>query len=320
MFSFCFPESALWENIRVCSDVLEGAWYKLYEDSRQEKVKMLIRENIDNFLSTLVTESKVFITLAVFGPPRTGKSFFLNTLLSVGLDSRKVQNGSLPSAEGKSQTRLPIYIKYGRNVQVSLHKEETEPNPTLCFNEEEIEIGTFDRVRNTLESIFEEKDAKYIELQGPFPVFKQLNERKMTRSGLHLEFEVDVQFVDVPGLGDKSGDSYINVALSKADIVLFFESGKFGREVMAHDINEIFRRRDKFEFTSRPKLVHIFNDERQSLSPSETFDGLSKERKKDLEDEWEDLRKKCDEEDDNYKEVREKISQLYGTTSLRENL
>lgn len=233
MFSFCFPESALWENIRVCSDVLEGAWYKLYEDSKQEKVKMLIRENIDNFLSNLVTESKVFITLAVFGPPGTGKSFFLNTLLSLGLDSRKMQNGPLPSAEGKSQTRLPIYIKYGRNVQVSLHKEETEPNPTLCFNEEEIEIGTFDRVRNTLESIFEEKDAKYIELQGPFPVFKQLNERKMTRSGLHLEFEVDVQFVDVPGLGDKSGDSDINVALSKADIVLFFESGKFGRDVMA---------------------------------------------------------------------------------------
>lgn len=316
MFSFSFPESALWENIRVCSDVLEGAWYKLYEDSRQEKVKMLIRENIDNFLSTLVTESKVFITLAVFGPPGTGKSFFLNTLLSVGLDSRKVQNGPLPSAEGKSQTRLPIYIKYGRNVQVSLHKEETEPKPTRCFYEEEIEIGTFEGVRNTLESIFKEKDAKYVELQGPFPVFKELNQRKMTSSGLHLELEVDVQFIDVPGLGDKSGDSYINVALSKADIVLFFESGKSGREVMAEDIAQIFRRRDKFEFTSRPKLVHIFNDDRPSLSPSETFDGLSKEKKKDLEDAWEDLRKKCDEEDDNYKQVRENIPQLYGQLLL----
>ena len=94
----------MWENIRVCSDVLEGIWYKLYEDVRQEKVKMLIRENIDNFLSTLVTESKVFITLAVFGPQGTGKSFFLNTLLGLGLDSRKVQNGPLPSATGKSQT------------------------------------------------------------------------------------------------------------------------------------------------------------------------------------------------------------------------
>lgn len=306
----------MWENIRVCSDVLEGAWYKLYEDSRQEKVKMLIRENIDNFLSTLVTESKVSITLAVFGPLGAGKSFFLNTLLSLGLDSRKVQNGPLPSAKRKSQTRLPIYIKYGRNVQVSLHKEETEPNPTPCLNEEEIVIGTFDRVKNKIESIFKEKDAKYVELQGPFPVFKQLNQRKMTRSGLHLELEVDVQFIDVPGLGDKSGDSYINVALSKADIVLFFESGKFGKEVSAEDIAQIFRRRDKFEFTSRPKLVHIFNDERPSLSPSETFDGLSKERKKDLQDAWEDLRKKCDKEDDNYKEVGQKIPQLYGQLLL----
>lgn len=306
----------MWENIRVCSDVLEGAWYKLYEDSRQEKVKMLIRENIDNFLSTLVTKSKVFITLAVFGSPGTGKSFFLNTLLSLGLDSCKVQNGPLPSAPGKSQTHLPIYIKYGRNVQVSLHKEETDPNPTLCFHEEEIEIGTFDRVKNKLESIFKEKDAKYVELQGPFPVFKQLNERKMTSSGLHLELEVDVQFVDVPGLGDKSGDSYVNVALSKADIVLFFESGKSGREVSAEDIAQIFRRRGKFEFTSRPKLVHIFNDKRPSLSPSETFDGLSKEKKKDLEDAWEHFRKQCNEEDDNYKQVRENIPQLYGELLL----
>lgn len=194
----------MWENIRVCSDVLEGTWYKLYEDSGQEKVKMLIRENIDNFLSTLVTESKVDITLAVFGPQGKGKSFFLNTLLSWGLDSRKVQNGPLPSGLGKSQTLLPIYIKYGRNVQVSLHKEKTEPNPTPCFYEEEIGIGTFDRVKNTLESILKEKDAKYVELRGPFPVFKQLNERKMTRSELHLELEVDVQFVDVPGLGQCS--------------------------------------------------------------------------------------------------------------------
>ena len=307
----------MWENIRVCSDVLEGIWYKLYEDVRQEKVKMLIRENIDNFLSTLVTESKVFITLAVFGPQGTGKSFFLNTLLGLGLDSRKVQNGPLPSATGKSQTLLPIYIKYGRNVQVSLHKGETEPNPTPCFYEEEIEMGTFDRVKNTLESILKEKGANYVELQGPFPVFKRLNERKMTRSGLHLELEVDVQFVDVPGLGDKSGDSYVNVALGKADIVLFFDSGESGRGASAEDIAQIFRRRDKFEFISRPKLVHIFNDRRPSLSPSETFDGLSKEKQKDLEEEWEHLRKESVGEKGIYKQVRENISpELHGELLL----
>lgn len=282
----------------------------------QEKVKMLIRENIDNFLSTLVTESKVSITIAVFGPQGTGKSFFLNTLLSLGLDSRKVQNGPLPSASGKSQTLLPVYIKYGRNVQVSLHKEETEPNPTPCFHEDGIEIGTFDRVKNKLESIFKEKDAKYVELQGPFPVFKRLNERKMTRSGLHLELEVEAQFVDVPGLGDKSGDSYINTALDKADIVLFFDSGKAERGVSAVDIEQIFKRREKFEFTSRPKLVHIFNDQRPSLLPSETFDGLSAVKKKDLEEEWEHLCKNSVGEKAIYKGVGEKINQLYGELLL----
>lgn len=71
----------------------------LYDHSKkpktQEKVKKLIRESIDNFHSTLVSDCKVSISLAVFGPLGAGKSFFLNFLLNLGLGERSVPNGPL---------------------------------------------------------------------------------------------------------------------------------------------------------------------------------------------------------------------------------
>ena len=73
-------EAGLWENISLCSDVMEGAWYLLYDNkkkpSRSETVKKFIRESIDSFHSTLVTESKICLSLAVFGNQGVGKSFF----------------------------------------------------------------------------------------------------------------------------------------------------------------------------------------------------------------------------------------------------
>ena len=85
---YTFPgvpqEKGLWENISLCSDVMEGAWYLLYDDkkkpSKSDTVKKFIRESIDSFHSTLVTEGKISISLAVFGNLGVGKSFFLKTV------------------------------------------------------------------------------------------------------------------------------------------------------------------------------------------------------------------------------------------------
>lgn len=89
---------------------MEGAWYLLYDDQKQNKhagIKKKIRENIDNFHSKLVTESKITVLVDVFGPLGAGKSFFLNFLLNWGLpDEHKVENGPLPSASGGSQTPI----------------------------------------------------------------------------------------------------------------------------------------------------------------------------------------------------------------------
>lgn len=326
--------SGLWEKISLCSDVLEGAWYLLYDDQKKprkpqkpQKIKKLIRESIDNFHSTLVSKSKICISLAVFGPLGAGKSFFLNFLLNQGLsETDQVKNGPLPSAIGGSQTPLPIYVKYGKKVQVLLHKQKKGVSPDVLFPEETLGNGTLARVNTLLKAKFQEvgsfSDANCIELQGPFPVFHHLKERAMTTFG-HLELEVDVEFVDVPGLGAEIGNESINTELSKADVVLFFDNGKSGRPVSAEDIAQIFRRREEFEFTSRPKLVHVVNDRGEPSSVlSPDFDRLFEQKKKDLERAWlnffpsnaEDETKKTT--SDCYKDVRAKLPQLNGEALL----
>lgn len=310
----------MWEISSLCSDVLEGAWYELYDDEKKSKkpnkIKMLIRESIDNFQSTLVTECKVIITLAVLGPLGAGKSFFLNSLLNFELPSNfKVKNGPLPSAPGDSQTPIPVYVKNGRKVKVLFHKQEVDPNPVVWFPEEEMGKDTLARVNNTLLTRFQDKEgftgASYVVLQGPFPVFSYLKTRKMTQQGLHLELEVDVQFVDVPGLGDSTGNVAISGTLSKADVVLFFDGGQSGRHVSAEDIAQIFRRRDgQFEFVSRPKLVHIFNDRNPFPPPLDKFGDLCEEKERKLREAWSDFHKGIREDDDIYKEAREKLPKL----------
>ena len=309
----------MWENISLCSDVLEGAWYQLYDDQNKpksnQKVKDLICGTIDNFQSTLVTQSKVCVTVAVFGPRGAGKSFLLNTLLT---DNVKMQNGPLPSVVGQSQT-VPIYVTYSRNVQVLLHKLETDANPVILLRKEELGEDTLARVREILEKRFQDKksfsDTRYIEVRGPFKVFDRLRKNRVTSPPLSLD--VDVEFVDLPGLGDKTGDRYISEALGKADIVLFFGSGQSGHPVLADDIAQIFRRREDFEFTSRPKLVHIVNDKTPASFLSATFDCLSQKKEEELKKAWNHLLDNSGEKGGIYQAVREKLPQFYGEHVLK---
>ena len=325
-FAGIHQESGLWENISLCSDVLEGAWYLLYDDKkkpkRSETVKKFIRESIDSFPNRLVTESKICISPAVFGPLGAGKSFLLNSLLNWGLDDdKRVENGPLPSAEQESQTPRLVYVKYGKKVQV-LYKQKGEEkkngvSPDVWFPEEELGIDTLTRVNNLLKTKFEDKeslsDDTYIELQGPFPVFHELKEstRAMTTAG-HLELEVDVEFVDVPGCGDPTGSESIKVALSKADAVLFFEMGKSERPVSSEDIAQIFRWREDWEFTSRPKFVHVVNDRKKPSSVTScNFDLLKKEKKEDLKKAWSNFLSS-----DRYEDERGTLPQLNGEALL----
>ena len=321
-------ESTLWEKISLCSDVMEGAWYLLYDEkkkpSRRDKIKKLIRQSIDNFHSKLVSDSKICISLAVFGPLGAGKSFLLNFVLNHGLPEKyQVKRGPLPSASGGSQTPLPINIKWGNKVQVLFHKQEKSAIPDVWFPEEDLSSDTLVRVHKLLEMKFKEEgnfsNAKCVELQGPFPVFQFLKERSMTTSG-HLELEVDVEFVDIPGRGDEKGNQSISSELSNADVVLFFEEGKSGRPVSSEDIAHIFRRLEEVQFTSRPKLVHLVNDRRKPSSVSSCDFGLLQEQKReDLKRAWSSFLSSSIEQGNTpgcYNDVREKLPQLNGEVLL----
>ena len=153
------------------------------------------------------------------------------------------------------------------------------------------------------------KEERWVELQGPFPVFFELKNREMTSSG-QLELEVDVEFVDVPGYGAETGNDSISVELSKADVVLFFDSqGQLsGRPVSPENIATIFRKHDEFEFTRRPKLVHVVND--RSM-PSCSIDLLLQKKKEDLRKAWALFL-----EDSSYEDERGKVPQLSGEAVL----
>ena len=129
-----------------------------------------------------------------------------------------------------------------------------------------------------------------------------------------LELEVDVEFVDVPGYGAETGKDSISVELNKADVVLFFDSqGQLsGRPVSAEDIAAIFRKHDEFEFTRRPKLVHVVNDRRVPTSKSsDNIDLLLQKKKEDLTNAW-DLFLECS----TYEDERGKVPQLSGEAVL----
>jgi len=281
---------------------------KQKEPGKREKVRKLIRESIDNFHCTLIEESKISISLAVAGLLGVGKSFFLNFLLTWGLSSAE---GPLPSAEGGSQTPIPIKVKYAENVQVLLHKKEAGAIPDVWFPEEELGNDTFARVNSVLTLNFQNieslSDARCVELQGPFPIFSGLKEKKMTSSS-QLELDIDVEFVDVPGFGDETADPLTSVELSNADVILFFKGGQGGRSVSSMDIARIFRWQEELKFTSRPKFVYI-----------EKGGGSLREKKEDLRKAW--SRFFSSSSDDKampswYRDVRTKLPQLTGDALL----
>ena len=308
----------MWENISLCSDVLEGAWYWLYDDEKKQrlqKVKQLIRESIDNSQRTLVSDSKITISLAVFGNQGKGKSLMLNFLLNLLPDSlpelpdiHKAEMGPLPSGIGKSMTPVPVYVRYGKNVQVLLRKNDPGANPDVWVPEEELDGGTMTHLKSVLEAKFNEverlNDASCVELQGPFPVLGYLNERATTASG-HL---VDVEFVDLPGCGAEIGDDKISDHLSMANIVLFFSSAdlRSGRPVSSECIAQIFRKHKGFEFESRPKLVHVVNDQETSSLSSCNYEEQERGKKEDLKKAWSNFFTTISEDDS----VRAKLPQL----------
>ena len=261
----------------------------------------------------------------MFGPLGAGKSFFLNSVLNWGLDpSNNIVNGPLPSACGGSQTPIPIYVRYGESVQVLLHSRKRGVKTEVWFQEAQLDKTTLARVNNLLTTKFQGdgifRDARCVELQGKFPIFRYLKEktRSMTRSG-HLQLEVEVEFVDVPGCGDETGNESINVELSKADVVLFFDWGKSGRPVSSEDIAQVFRRHDEFEFTSRPKLVHVANDKRVLSLTKEDEKNMYEEKKKDLNKAWSNFQTSSSEGEvasGCYKDVRAKLPQLSGEALL----
>lgn len=255
--------------------------------TKQAKVEKLIQESIDDFNTILVSKSNVTISIAVFGPVGVGKSYFLNFLLNHDLSDDKACEVPLPSAEGGSQTPLPIRVKYSNSVKVSYYITKNESKPEVWYSEERLSSKTLVFINNLLKEKVVEvvNSAGFIEIEGPFPIFEVLKSRRMTSCG-HLELEADVEFVDLPGIGAKGESETSNAELSNADLVLFFECGRSGREVTPLDLKNIFFNHHQFEYISRPKLVHLVNRESTTAIPPDTS-GLYKKKKEELLAAWE---------------------------------
>ena len=309
--------------------VMEGGWYLLYQQNntksrrqkrRMKKVEKLIKESIENVHSKLISESCITLSVAVFGLQGVGKSYMLNFLLNYKLrEDLKMVDGPLPSAPGGSQTPIPVRLKYGKEVQVSLQKTKEDLKPDVWYHSQEWDFKTLLAVKDTLKRKFQDKEAligaDYLVFQGPFPIFHNLKTRKCSSAG-HLEFEVNVEFEDLPGLGDDVGDDAIDFRLSRADVILFFAGGHSERPVTSEDLSAVFRRHDEFEFVSRPKLVLVVNPRKETNK--EQFGPLREQHKLKLEKAW---LKLLTIEDDNvtqrYQDVRKKLPQLGGEDLLK---
>ena len=318
-FSDVDPNSGLREKIIDCLDVMEGTWNILYQpkNSTSEVVgeaRKRIQESLNDF-HRLVLDSNITVNLAAFGTEGVGKSSLLNFLLNGGVPENWLNKRPLPS---RKKNNLAIYVKYANNMQVLLHKGKEEittevlyPNSNLEDEDEEPLKIVRDIIRDTFDKEVVLEASSYLELQGPFSIFHDLEETRLTSSG-HLEFHVNVQLVDLPGLrGDEKGDNALNEALSKADVILFFASGQKGREITSHDLANIFRQHGKFDFPSRPKLIHIVK-----ATASDNFDSLLSANQKALEDAWsvyfeDDVDNEC------YKAARGKLPKFGGEDLLK---
>ena len=318
------PESGLRENIIDCLDVMEGTWNEFYQAKNSTskvhvvgKARKRIQESLSDF-HRLVLDSNITVNLAAFGTEGVGKSSLLNFLLNGGVPENWLNERPLPSGKGSTQTALPIYVKYANNMQVLLHKDKEEIKTEVLYpnsNLEDQDKEPLKIVRDIIRDTFDKEEvleaSSYLELQGPFSIFHDLEETRLTSSG-HLEFHVNVQLVDLPGLrGDQKENKALNVELSKADVILFFTSGQEGREITAHDLANIFRQRGKFDFPSRPKLIHIVK-----ATEFDDFDSLLSANQKALEGAWsvyfgDDVDNGC------YKAAREKLPKFGGEDLLK---
>ncbi|XP_078346173.1 uncharacterized protein LOC144631588 [Oculina patagonica] len=307
-FSGSNPETGFGEKTSDCLDVMEGACYFLCEEKQKKskgvvtkpaKVEKLIQQSINDFNSILVSKSNVTISIAVCGPVGVGKSYLLNFLLTHDLSDDKACEVPLPSAEGGSQTPLPIRVKYRNSVKVSFFKTRNDPEPDLWYSEMNLSKTTLVEINEVLKNKIGDDSAGLVEIEGPFPIFQVLKNRGITSCG-HLELEVDVEFVDLPGLGAKGESEISNAELSNADIVLFFECGQSGREVTPLDLKNVFSNHHMFEYTSRPKLTLVVNCKSTTAIPPDTS-CLYKKKKEELLAAWKPfLKNDDDDKDDTY--------------------
>ena len=328
------PKWGLGEKISESLDVLEGALNIVCRTKKPKRggneknviignARRRIYEGLNDFHESAILHSNLTVTIAVFGVEGVGKSALFNFLLTQGVPQSdpnnlfsRLRDGPLPSGKGVRQTRLPVYVTKGKKMRVVVHKEgkaevwypDNGQRNTLSI------VQSTELVREYIKRSFaewEQDEASYIELQGPFTILQDLGERRTTSTG-HLELLVNVQLLDLPGLrGDEKGDKILTSELNKADIILFFTSGQQGRGVKSNDLADIFRQHGQFDASSRPRLVNVVKAEEFT-----DVERLRKENEKALlEDAWpvffgDDESNKC------YREAREKLPQLGGEELL----
>ena len=272
-------DKALLQNIRKALHSLEGAWYLLYQgrlQSKMQKIQRLIHEGLEYLNTQLDRLSKITVSVAVLGPLGVGKSFVLNHLLSCSLSGSiwDTKETLLPSARGGSQTPVPVRIKFGSHIKISLIKEATSLSQLKKHTREDVVFGPCEltedsllAARTFLQEIFEDDESlsglEYVELSAPFPVFQDLKSI-IALTSYHPEVDVNVEFVDLPGAGDEKGDSLIQKELNKANIIMLFQAGQSGRPITAEDLAGVFRRHDPFNYPDRPKLLHVVNEFKES--------------------------------------------------------
>ena len=213
--------AALVDNINQALDALEGAWYFLYGSNIEAKmvaIQKLIHEGIEYSRKGLDTVKHITVSVAMFGPLGTGKSFILNHLLNYGLSAVLPDIGFfqlLPSGEGISKTPTPVKIKHGSQVQITIKRKANETSSCNqdiepYFGPKELSKKSLQGACEALEKIFQEKtpllSVEYVQVIAPLPVFDRLKSAIASNSH-HREVEVHTEFVDFPGPGDKTGDS-----------------------------------------------------------------------------------------------------------------
>ena len=157
-----------------------------------------------------------------------------------------------------------------------------------------------------------------VQVIAPLPVFDRLKSAIASNSH-HREVEVHTEFVDLPGPGDKTGDSSIAKQLDQANVILFLKTGQSGREVSFADLAEVFKRRHVFQYPDRPKFVHVINSgKNQESSSSAALESSERTAKanENLQKAWEKLEKR-DGLDESYDVIYERLPQLSGAKTLQ---